>query len=236
MEVVGAVLQWFTDPVNWQGADGVPNRILEHIGYFIGATGLALLIALPVGLLVGHTGKGGTLAINLSNVGRAVPSFGIIILAFILLGIGLLPPLIALTAMAIPPIVTNTYVGVQSVDPDVRDSAEGMGLTGMQVLRDVEVPVAMPLIMAGVRTSSVQVVATATLAAFIGLGGLGRYIFDALQTQDTAEVVAGAILVAILALIVEFAMSRLQQTIVSTGLQQRNAEAAVDAKVAGPVG
>lgn len=234
MDLIGAVLQWFTDPVNWQGTDGVPNRVLEHVGYSITATIMALLIALPVGLLVGHTGRGGTLAINLSNVGRAVPSFGVIILAFLLLGIGLLPPLIALTAMAIPPIVTNTYVGVRSVDADVRDSAEGMGLTGWQVLRDVEVPVAMPLILAGVRTSAVQVVATATLAAFISLGGLGRYIFDALQTQNTAEVVAGAILVAVLALIVELAMSRVQQTVVSTGLQQRNAEAAVNAKTSGP--
>lgn len=234
MDLIGAVLQWFTDPVNWQGTDGVPNRVLEHLGYSITATIMALLIALPVGLLVGHTGRGGTLAINLSNVGRAVPSFGVIILAFLLLGIGLLPPLIALTAMAIPPIVTNTYVGVRSVDADVRDSAEGMGLTGWQVLRDVEVPVAMPLILAGVRTSAVQVVATATLAAFISLGGLGRYIFDALQTQNTAEVVAGAILVAVLALIVELAMSRVQQTVVSTGLQQRNAEAAVNAKTSGP--
>ncbi|CAN5885995.1 ABC transporter permease subunit [soil metagenome] len=234
MDLIGAVFEWFTDPVNWQGADGVPNRVLEHVGYSVTATIMALLIALPVGLLVGHTGRGGTLAINLSNVGRAVPSFGVIILAFLLLGIGLLPPLIALTAMAIPPIVTNTYVGVRSVDADVRDSAEGMGLTGWQVLRDVEIPVAMPLILAGVRTSAVQVVATATLAAFISLGGLGRYIFDALQTQNTAEVVAGALLVAILALIVELAMSRVQQVVVSTGLQQRNAEASVDAKVNAP--
>ncbi|MGI8574016.1 MAG: ABC transporter permease [Egibacteraceae bacterium] len=231
MDVISGVLEWFTDPINWQGADGVPNRVLEHLGYSLSASLLAILIALPIGLAVGHIGQGGALAINLSNVGRAVPSFGIIILAFTVFGIGLTPILIALVAMAIPPIVTNSYVGVRAVDPDVRDSAQGMGLTGWEVLREVEVPVAMPLIMAGIRTSVVQVVATATLAAFISLGGLGRYIFDGLQTQDIAEVVSGAILVAVLALIVEFGMSRLQSLVVSNGLQERNAEASVDAKV-----
>ncbi|CAN5308768.1 MAG: ABC transporter permease [Euzebyales bacterium] len=231
MEVLAGVVEWFADPANWSGTDGVPNRVFQHVWYSVVATVLALIIALPLGLTVGHTGRGGALAINLSNIGRSVPSFGIIILAFLLAGFGFTPALVALTALAIPPIVTNSYVGVRAVDPEVRDSAEGMGLTGWQVLRDVEVPVAMPLIMAGVRTSAVQVVSTATLAAFVGLGGLGRYIFDGLQTQNLPEVIAGAILVAGLAVLTELGLSRVQKTVVPKGLQASHQQTAVHAQV-----
>lgn len=236
MDVLGGLVEWFADPANWDGTDGVPNRVFQHVWYSVVATALALVIALPLGLTVGHTGRGGALAINLSNIGRSVPSFGIIILAFLLAGFGFTPALVALTALAIPPIVTNSYVGVRAVDPEVRDSAEGMGLTGWQVLRDVEVPVAMPLIMAGVRTSAVQVVSTATLAAFVGLGGLGRYIFDGLQTQNLPEVIAGAILVAGLALLTELGLSRVQKAVVPKGLQASEQQAGVDMQVQGAGG
>jgi osmoprotectant transport system permease protein len=236
VDVLGGLVEWFADPANWDGTDGVPNRVFQHVWYSVVATALALVIALPLGLTVGHTGRGGALAINLSNIGRSVPSFGIIILAFLLAGFGFTPALVALTALAIPPIVTNSYVGVRAVDPEVRDSAEGMGLTGWQVLRDVEVPVAMPLIMAGVRTSAVQVVSTATLAAFVGLGGLGRYIFDGLQTQNLPEVIAGAILVAGLALLTELGLSRVQKAVVPKGLQASEQQAGVDMQVQGAGG
>jgi osmoprotectant transport system permease protein len=150
---------------------------------------------------------------------------------YFLFGFGVVPILAALTALAVPPIVTNSYIGVRSVDPEVREAAEGMGMRGRQVLWKVEVPVAMPLIMAGIRTSTVQVVATATLAAVIGLGGLGRYLIDGLSQRDLPQVVGGAILVAVLSLLTELALGRVQAQVVSRGLAERGADAAVRAKV-----
>lgn len=231
MDILSALAGWLTDPANWQGSDGIPNRIFEHVWYSLAATAVAVAIALPVGLALGHTGRGGQLAINVSNVGRAIPSFGIIILAFILAGIGFIPVLIALVALAIPPIITNSYVGIRAVDPEIREAAAGMGMTGAQILRRAELPVAMPLVMAGIRTSAVQVVATATLAAVIGLGGLGRYIISGFSQQDTPQVLGGAILVALLSLATEAGLGAVQRAVVSKGLAQRNAEAAVAAKV-----
>lgn len=218
MNIVSGLIEWFTDPGNWQGPDGVPTRVFEHIWYSLVATLGATAIALPLGLLIGHTNRGGQLAINISNLGRAIPSFGIIVLAFILAGIGFIPVLISLVALALPPIVTNTYVGIRAVDPEVREAAEGMGMTGWQVLTRVELPVALPLIMAGIRTSAVQVVATATLAAVISLGGLGRYIIDGIRQQSTPEVVAGALLVAALSIGTEYLLSALQRAVVPAGI------------------
>ncbi len=219
MSVLQGIVAWFADPAHWSGADGVPMRLGEHITYCLLATVLATAIALPLGLILGHTGRGGSLAINVSNAGRAIPTFGIVILAFLVAGSGLLPITVALVLLAIPPILTNTYVAVRGIDHELRDAAEGMGMYGSQVLRQLEVPLAMPLIMAGIRTSAVQVVATATLAAFVSLGGLGRYIFDGLGQQVYAEVAAGAILVAVLALTVEYLLSKLQTAMTARGLR-----------------
>lgn len=237
MSVWQGVLDWFSDPVNWQGADGVPNRVFQHLSYSAIASLLAIAIALPIGLVLGHTGKGGQAAINISNIGRAIPSFGIIILAFIVAGIGFLPVLVTLVALAIPPIITNTYVGMRAVDPEVREAAEGMGMTGWQLLRRVEMPIAQPLIMAGIRTSVVQVIATATLAAVISLGGLGRYIIDGFGQQNTPEVLAGALLVAALSLLTEYGLSAIQRATLSKGLAGRSglaANAAATAKMGAP--
>ena len=231
MNVVNEVIAWLTDPAQWSGPEGIPVRTLQHLGYSLLATAIAAAIALPIGVLIGHTGRGAVFAVNLTNLGRAIPTLGIIILVFILAGFGIVPVLVALTALAVPPIVTNSYVGVRSVDPEVREAAEGMGMRGRQVLWKVELPVAMPLIMAGVRTSTVQVVATATLAAFVGLGGLGRYLIDGLSQRDLPQVVGGAILVAVLSLLTELALGRLQTLVVSRGLAERGADAAVRAKV-----
>ena len=231
MSVVNDVVAWLTDPAQWSGPDGIPVRTIQHIWYSLLATAIAAAIALPIGVFVGHTGRGGLLAVNTTNLGRAIPSLGIIILMFTLVGFGLVPVLVTLTALAIPPIVTNSYIGVRSVDPEVREAAEGMGMRGRQVLWQVELPMAMPLIMAGIRTSAVQVVATATLAAFVGLGGLGRYLIDGLAQRDLAEVVGGAILVAVLSLVTELALARVQTLVVSKGLAGRGADAAVRAKV-----
>jgi len=217
--VLTDLVSWFADPINWQGTTGIPTRLLEHVWYSVLALTLAVAIAQPVGILIGHTGRGGALAINLSNAVRAVPTFGVILLTFLVAGIGLAPVLVALVVLAIPSMVTNTYVGIRSIDRDVRDSAEGMGMTGWQVVRRVEIPVAMPLIMAGIRISAVQIVATATFAAVVSLGGLGRYIIDGLAQRDLTEVLAGAILVAALSLLTELALSGLQAAVVSNGLQ-----------------
>lgn len=220
MQFLLEVVAWFGDPDNWWGTNGIVNRTWEHVWYSAAASAAAVAIALPIGLIVGHTGKGGEVAVNLANMGRSIPSFGIIILAWTLFGFGYLPAWVALTALALPPIVTNTYVGIRSVDPEVRESAEGMGLTGVQVLTQVEMPVASPLIMAGIRTSVVQVVATATLAAFISLGGYGRLILDGLSQRDFPKVVAGALLVAGLALLTEYALAAVQRAVVPRGLQR----------------
>jgi osmoprotectant transport system permease protein len=231
VEVLSDLIAWLTDPAQWSGPSGIPNRTVQHLWYSLLATAIAAAIALPIGVGVGHAGRGGLLAINLSNLGRAIPSLGIIILVFTLVGFGVIPVLVALTALAIPPIVTNSYVGMRSVDPDVREAAQGMGMTGWQVLWRVELPVAMPLIMAGIRTSTVQVVATATLAAYVGLGGLGRYLIDGLSQQVLAQVLGGAVLVALLSLATELVLGRVQALVVSKGLAERSAEAAVGAKV-----
>jgi osmoprotectant transport system permease protein len=231
VSVINEVTAWLTDPAQWSGPDGIPVRTLQHLGYSLVATTIAAAIALPIGIYIGHTGRGALFAVNLTNLGRALPTLGIIILVFFMAGYGLIPVLVSLTALAIPPIVTNSYAGVRSVDPDVREAAEGMGMRGRQVLWGVELPVAMPLIMAGVRTSTVQVVATATLAAVVGLGGLGRYLIDGLSQRDLAQVIGGAILVALLSLLTELALGRVQTLVVSDGLAGRGADAAVRAKV-----
>ena len=231
MDVVSDVIGWLTDPAQWSGPDGIPVRTLQHLWYSLLATAIAAAVALPIGIFIGHTGRGALVAVNLTNLGRAIPSLGIIILMFTLVGFGIVPVLVALVALAIPPIVTNSYIGIRSVDRDVREAAEGMGMRGRQVLWQVELPVAMPLIMAGIRTSAVQVVATATLAAFVGLGGLGRYLIDGLSQRDLAQVVGGAILVAVLSLLTELALGRVQRLVVPRGLGQRGADAAVRAKV-----
>jgi osmoprotectant transport system permease protein len=231
VNVVNEVLAWLTDPAQWSGPDGIPVRTLQHLWYSLLATAIAAAVALPIGVYIGHTGRGAIFAVNLTNLGRAIPSLGIIILMFTIFGFGIAPILVTLFALAIPPIVTNSYIGVHSVDPDVRQAAEGMGMRGRQVLWQVELPMAMPLIMAGIRTSAVQVVATATLAAFVGLGGLGRYLIDGLAQRNLAEVVGGAILVAVLSLLTELVLGRVQTLVVSKGLAERGADAAVRAKV-----
>ena len=231
MDIVNHVFAWLTDPAQWSGPDGIPVRTLQHLYYSLVATAIAAAIALPIGIWIGHTGRGALVAVNLTNLGRAIPTLGVIILVFQLAGFGFIPVLVSLVAIAVPPIVTNSYIGVRSVERDVRDAAEGMGMRGRQVLWQVELPVATPLIMAGIRTSAVQVVATATLAAYVGLGGLGRYLIDGLSQRDLSQVVGGAILVAVLSLLTELVLGRVQALVVPRGLAGQGADAAVRAKV-----
>jgi osmoprotectant transport system permease protein len=219
MNLIQATFRWLTDAAHWQGNDGIPTRLGEHVHLSIESIAIGALIALPVGILLGHYGRFGNLAINISNVGRAVPSFGILVIAFEVFGLGDAPIVLALTALAVPPMVTNSYVAMREVDPDVKDAARGMGYRELPQLLRVELPLAVPLIMAGVRTSAVQVVATATLAALVAGGGLGRYIVDGLARSDNPRTLAGALLVAALALATELILAGLQGVLVPRGIR-----------------
>ncbi|MER5645590.1 ABC transporter permease [Streptosporangium sp. NPDC002524] len=216
------LIDFFGDPANWSGPDGIPNRLLEHLEFAGLSLLLAMLIALPLGLLIGHTGRGATLVILTANAARALPTLGLLVLIVLFMGVGtILPVLIPLVALAVPPILVNTYEGIRGVDPDLRDAAYGMGLRGGQVLGRVLVPVALPLILLGLRLAAIQVVATATVAAYVGLGGLGRFIIDGLATKNFPSTIGGAVLVALLALLVQLGFTLVQRVTVSPGVSER---------------
>jgi len=219
MTFFGQVVQWFLDSAHWQGDVGIPNRLFEHVSISAESLIAAALIALPVGIAVGHIGRGGNLAMNISNVGRAVPSFALLVIAIHLVGIGFWPAFIALVALGIPPMVTNSYVGMREVDADVSEAARGMGMRARTVLWRVELPIAAPLIMAGIRTSAINIVATATLAALVAYGGLGRFIIDGLAQRDTVQLFSGALLVALLSVGVELGLRVLQRITTPVGLR-----------------
>jgi osmoprotectant transport system permease protein len=210
---------WLKSPQQWQGHDGIPLRVLQHLAYSGLSLLIAMLIAVPLGLLIGHYGRGGFVVVNLTNIWRAIPTLGLLILVVVLLGLGVLAWLIPLVALAIPPILINTYEGVAGVDPDLKDAAQGMGMTDWQLLRKVEAPVAIPLIMLGLRTSAIFVVATATIAAEIGVGGLGRFIIDGLAANNYGEVAGGAAVIVVLALLVQLAFTGLRRLVTPTGLR-----------------
>ncbi|MEU6210041.1 ABC transporter permease [Streptomyces sp. NPDC047023] len=205
MGVLGGAWDWLADGANWSGESGVWHRLAEHV-YVSGlALAIACAVALPVGLYLGHLGRGGALAVNLSNIGRAVPVFAVLALFMVspLRNAGYLPTVAALVLFAVPPLLTNAYVGMREVDRSVVEAARGMGMSGAQLFWRVELPLARGLLMTGLRSGAVQVVATATIAAMVGQGGLGRIITAGFNTYDTPQVVAGALLVAALALLVE---------------------------------
>jgi osmoprotectant transport system permease protein len=183
VNLIGLAWHWFVQATQWHGTDGIPNRLLEHLGYSGLALGLAALLALPAGLLIGHTGRGGFLVVNSANAARSLPTLGLVILLAITVSIGVTPVIVALVALAIPPILVNTYEGVRQVDRELTWSARGMGMTSLQVLLRVELPSALPLVLLGLRTAAIQTVSTATVAAYVGLGGLGRYIIDGLARR-----------------------------------------------------
>lgn len=219
MSFLISVWQWFADPTHWSGSEGIPQRLLEHVQYSAESVAVGAVIALPIGIALGHYGRFGNLAINISNVGRAIPSFGLLVIAFQVFGLGDLPIVISLTALAIPPMVTNSYVGLSEVDPDIKEAARGMGYRELTQLLRVELPLAVPLVMAGIRTSAVQVVATATLAAIIAGGGFGRFVIDGIAQQNYQMMFAGALLVALLAIATELSLSGLERVLVPRGLR-----------------
>ena len=223
MSVLGDVARWFADPAHWQGPQGIPTRIFEHLELSALAVAVALLIAAPIALYLGHTGRGGFVAINVANIGRALPSlallaFGLVVAIALGLGLGFWPTMFALIPLAIPPIMTNMYVAVREVDPDIVDAARGMGLSEGAILRQIEVPLGLPLMLAGIRTAAVNVVATATLGALVAGGALGRFIVDGLALREFDQLFAGAILVALLAIVTEITFAALERASRSPGM------------------
>ncbi|WP_330460476.1 ABC transporter permease [Streptomyces sp. NBC_00820] len=222
MNVLDFARAFFGDGSRWHGYDGIPTRLLEHLGYSLEALAVAALIALPVGLVTGHLGRGGNALALIATAARALPSFGLLVLMFLWLGFGTLPVMIPLVVLAVPPILVTTYEAIRSLDPSPVDAARGMGMTEPRILFQVEIPVALPLILGGLRTAAIQIVSTATIAAYVSFGGLGRYIIDGLYQRNYEKVVGGATLVAGLALatlVVFWAVSRIA---VSPGVRRSN--------------
>lgn len=216
METLLDALRWLASPSNWEGPGGIPARTWEHVTMTLYVMVLASAVGFPLGLLIGHARRGEGLAAAVASLGRAIPSFGILAFVFpftlrYLPGIGFWPTFIALFLLAVPPILTNSYVGVAGVDADTLEAARGTGMSERQVLFGIEVPLAAPLIVTGLRTAAVQVVATATLGAVIGWGGLGRYIIDGFGSRDNGKLLGGAILVALLAILTEMVFALLQR-------------------------
>jgi len=224
---LGAIWGWFTDPANWQGTDGVPNRVLEHL-FYTGLTLLiALLVAVPLGAWVGHSGRLRWLVTG-ANAARAVPTLGLLFAVSMFVGpliqsdlAFVIPSITVLVLLAIPPLLSGTYAGIDSVEPAARDAARGMGMTGWQVLTKVEAPCALPLFLSGLRSATLQVIATATIAASVSLGGLGRYLIDGLASRDYVQMVCGSILVAVLALVADGVLALLEKRAVSPGISGR---------------
>src|SRR5437868_280536 len=233
MDFVLAVVAWLTSPEHWVGSDGIPNRVAEHLLLSGVTTVVAVLLALPLGLVFGHTGRGGFVAINVANLGRAMPSLALLALMLpvalsLKLGLGFWPTFIALVPLGIPPVLTNSYVAVREVDRDVVEAARGMGLRERQVLQKVELPLGAPLIIAGIRNAAVAIVATATLGALVAGGGLGRYIVDGLARQEYPRLFVGALLVALLSIAVEIAFGVFERLSVSAGLRDAEQPGAVE--------
>ncbi|MCT7356241.1 ABC transporter permease [Streptomyces sp. 15-116A] len=221
MNVLDFVNAFFSDSAHWQGYDGIPQRLLEHVQYTLLALAMAAAIGLPAGLLTGHTGRGGNAIAFIATAARALPSFGLLVLIVVMMGFGLLPVMIPLVVLAVPPILVTTYEAVRSVDPAPVDAARGMGMHESRILFQVELPVALPLILSGLRSAAIQIVSTATIAAYVSLGGLGRYIVDGLYQRDYEKVVGGATLVAFLALVTIAVFWAAGRLAVSPGVRRR---------------
>jgi osmoprotectant transport system permease protein len=207
MKSLGDVFDWLTTADSWRGSSGIAHRMVEHARYTLAATIAALIIAGPIAAWLGHKRRFGTLGMNIANVGQTLPTFAILVLVVQAVGTGDAPvvgPLalfLSMTLLAIPPIFTNVYTGIASVDDSYRDAARGLGMTTRQQLLRAEIPIAAPLLVTGLRIAVVQVIATATIGAYAGTGGLGRFIIDGFALQDYPQVFGGALLVATLAII-----------------------------------
>lgn len=227
MNLIEETAAWLSDPTNWSGAAGIPTRVVEHLVLSMAALALTVAIALPIGLLVGHTRRGATLAVNLANIGRALPTLALITIVLPItaafdpqLGFKVYPTLIALVVLGIPPILVNAYVGISGVDAELVESARGMGLREGQILVGVEIPVALPVLAGGIRSAATQIVATATLGAIFGGVGLGRYLVEGIAQNDNGKIFGGVTLVAALCLATEAVFALIQRRVTSPGLVQ----------------
>ena len=214
MNVFSQTADWLTDSAHWSGQDSIPLRVIQHLGYTAETVVIAAAIAVPLGLWIGHTGRFKGLAVSITGAMRALPTLGVLTLVAIYLGIGMTPAIISLVLLAIPPQLAGAYAGLESVDRRTIDAARAIGMTEWQILYKVEVPLALPLIIGGFRSATLQVVATATIAAYIGLGGLGRYLIDGLDLSDYPKMLSGSVLVIGLALFLDGVFAFLQKVAV----------------------
>ncbi|MGH3860270.1 ABC transporter permease [Actinokineospora sp.] len=220
MSVFAQVWAWLTSPENW-AANGIPLRLLQHLRYTATAIPIAALIAVPLGAYIGHTRRGGTLVVGLLNSVRALPELGLLVL--LVPAMGLLLAFEALTIVlvliAVPPLLAGTYAGVRNVEPSIVDAARGMGMSEREVLFKVELPNALPLMLGALRAATLQVIATASIAAFVALGGLGRFVIDGNSFREFDQMAGGAVLIAALAITVELVLTGVQWLVVSPGLR-----------------
>lgn len=226
MDLLNETVAWLTDPAHWTGPAGVPARLLEHLGLSSASLLIAVAVALPVGLWIGHTGRGASVVVNIANLGRALPTLAImgIILPISAAidpqnGFKVYPAVVAMVVLAIPPILVNTQIGMAEVDRDLVEAGRAMGMRGDQIVRRVEIPVALPVIIGGIRSAATQVIATMTLAALFAGPGLGRYLVEGIAQNDDGMLFGGVVLVAGLSLATEAVFMFLQRTTISPGLE-----------------
>lgn len=222
MNLLTAFATWIADSSHWHGGSGIPERCYQQAVYCLEALLLAAAIGLPLGLLTGHRHRGGSVAGAAANLARALPTLGVLVFLAVTTNFGVtsvIPVLIALVLLALPQVLVNTYEGIRGADAAAVDAARGMGMSGWQVLIRVEFPIALPLILQGLRTATFQIVATATIAAYVGIGGLGRFIIDGLASENYGSVVGGAVLVALMALLAEALFVLAERISVSPGLR-----------------
>jgi osmoprotectant transport system permease protein len=215
------LVDWYGDGAHWRGSAGIPALLWATIVISVESVAIAVAATLPLALWLGHIGRGEFLAVNVTAIGRALPAIAVLVIGVQLLGIGSPPALLTLIVLSLPPVMTNAYTGIRQVDPDVIDAARGMGMSGAQVLWRVRLPLAVPLIAAGIRTAAVQAVATVTLAAYVSYNCLGSLIYEGISVGDHVELVAGALLVVALALLTEVGLAAVQRAVTPAGIRAR---------------
>lgn len=221
MSIFDLVITWLSQPTTWAGPESIPTRVAEHLFYSFLALAVAAVIAIPLGLHFGHARKGEIFVLTTANTIRALPTLGLLTLVVIAAGIGILPPLVALVVLAVPPMLVNAFEGIRAVDPAIVDAAKGVGMTGPSILWKVELPVALPFVLLGVRLAAIQVVSAATIAAYVGLGGLGRFIFDGMGRRDFGQVAGGSVVIAVVAIGIEVIFIVVAALVTSPGITQK---------------
>ena len=226
MNIVSQTAAWLSDPIHWSGPNGIPVRLLEHVIISGISLVIALAIALPIGLYIGHTGRHTNFAVNSANLWRALPSLAVIAIVLPLttaldpqLGFKVYPTVLAMVVLAVPPMLVNAYAGLAGVDRDMLEAARGQGMSERQILSRVELPLAVPVIATGIRSATIQVIATATLGAVFGFGGLGRYLVDGISQNDTGQIMGGVVLVALLVVVAELLVALIQRAVTPRGLR-----------------